>query len=185
MGTRFFCRICRNAEVAASCMSVWAKWRTSWKAQIQWEFCLQGGRGVPWAIRLLDLSYTIQRYSVQSKPFSKETIWHKVPTMWNLQQKKEKSTKLATENANERPSMKLNYGSSNLMYQWGSSWRNRLQMDPSSITYNIQTGGLPITSKHRDMIATEICLLQTFYSHKINFKTCLLTEFWFFAINRK
>lgn len=162
MGTRFFCRICRNAEVAASCMSVWAKWRTSWKAQIQWEFCLQGGRGVPWAIRLLDLSYTIQRYSVQSKPFSKETIWHKVPTMWNLQQKKEKSTKLATENANERPSMKLNYGSSNLMYQWGSSWRNRLQMDPSSITYNIQTGGLPITSKHRDMIATEICLLQTF-----------------------
>lgn len=40
----------------------------------------------------------------------------------------------------------------------------------SIITFiQIQIGGIPITSKHRDMIATEICLLQTFYSHKINF----------------
>lgn len=67
------------------------------------------------------------------------------------------------------------------MYQWGSSCR----MDSSSITYNIQTGVLPITSKHRDMIATEICLLQTFYSHKINFKTCVFTYRFFFCYSEE
>lgn len=173
MGTRFFCRICRNAEVAASCMSVWAKWRTSWKAQIQWEICLQGGRrrgGGSWE---WDLSYNHTKIFSTIKSFTKFDIKYPQCGMWNKKVKIHKIRKLKMQMKDPQWS----YGSSNLMYQWGSSCR----MDSSSITYNIQTGVLPITSKHRDMIATEICLLQTFYSHKINFKTCvcLLTDFFF------
>lgn len=135
----------------------------------------EGGGGGSWE---WDLSYNHTKIFSTIKSFTKFDIKYPQCGMWNKKVKIHKIRKLKMQMKDPQWS----YGSSNLMYQWGSSCR----MDSSSITYNIQTGVLPITSKHRDMIATEICLLQTFYSHKINFKTCVFTyRFFFFAILRK